>query len=306
MVIWLAVILILNALAAGIYLLWGLGRIKKEEEPKEFRTKYFLLAGVILFCPLVGLCFLGISWLFFRLFLQKQVDMADISFDRKKNKIYSVADVERDINMVPMQEALLIGDVGKRRKMLLDVLKRDVRNSLGAIAIALSNPDTETSHYAASVIMDALSEFRGNVQNMLAQLKKDPENTGLAALLLDYISRILSQKVLTGGEERAYTYTLSEVGDMLFQAAPYRMTGSQYRELIDALTQIQDYALGEKWARRAMEYRADQLDSYVACLKLYLSYRDREAFLRCLDRLKKSGVVVDNQTMELIRIFENP
>lgn len=306
MVIWLAVILILNTLAAGIYLLWGLGRIRKKKDPKAFRTRYFLLAGVIFFCPLVGLCFLGISGLLFRLFSRRQVDMADVSFDRKKNKIYSVADVERDINMVPMQEALLIGDVGRRRKMLLDVLKRDVRNSLGAIAIALSNPDTETSHYAASVIMDVLSEFRGNVQNMLTQLKKDPENTELAVLLLDYISRILSQKVLTGGEERAYTYTLSEVGDMLFQAAPYRMTGSQYRELIDALTQIRDYALGEKWARRAMEYRADQLDSYVACLKLYLTYRDRESFLRCLDRLKKSGVVVDNHTMELIRIFENP
>ena len=69
--------------------------------------------------------------------------------------------MDRDINITPMQEALVVSDVKRRRKMLLDVLKKDIRRSLGSIAIALNNPDSETSHYAASVIMDALSEFRG-------------------------------------------------------------------------------------------------------------------------------------------------
>lgn len=306
MVVWLAIILFLNALIAVSYLLWGLARCRKEEEPPAVRTKYFLLAGVILFCPLVGPCFLGLSYLIWLYLSKGQVDMDDISFNRKRNKIYTVSDVERDINLVPMQEALLVGDVGRRRKLLLDVLKRDVRNSLGAIAIALSNPDTETSHYAASVIMDVLSEFRGNVQNMLTKLKKDPGNFELASLLLDYISRILDQKVLSQVEQRAYTYTLSEVGEMMFRSAPQQMTGRQFRQLMNALTEIQDYPLGERWARRAMEYRADQLDSYVGCLKLYLTYRDRDSFFYCLNQLKKSGVVVDKETMELIRMFENP
>ena len=84
--------------------------------------------------------------------------MDDISFSRERVKTYTPADIERDINISPMQEVLVISDVRRRRKMLLDVLKKDIRHSLGSIAIALDNPDSETSHYAASVIMDVLSE----------------------------------------------------------------------------------------------------------------------------------------------------
>ena len=82
--------------------------------------------------------------------------------------------------------------------MLLDVLKKDIRKSLGAIAIALDNPDSETSHYAASVIMDVLSEFRGNVQNMHNKLREDPEDFDLASALLAYINEVLRQNILTG------------------------------------------------------------------------------------------------------------
>ena len=110
----------------------------------------------------------------------------------------------------------MVSDVSRRRKMLLDVMKRDVRRSLGAIAIALDNPDSETSHYAASVVMDALSEFRGNVQNMHVRFKQDPEDFELGSLLLEYINEVLNQNILTGDEKRSYTYLEDEIGDLLY------------------------------------------------------------------------------------------
>lgn len=300
----LLLILIINTAVALIYLIWGVIRRKDKEKDRGHFAKYALLSFVILICPFIGPLFLCVSQLLYLLFSRRDVDMADVSFSREKMENYTQADVDRDINIAPMQESLMVSDVKRRRKLLLDVLKKDIRRSLGSIAIALNNPDSETSHYAASVIMDVLSEFRGNVQNMFVKLKADPEDFDLGALLLDYIHEVVRQEVLTGEEKRSYVYMEDEIGDMMYRHAPERIEGWQYRRLMDDLVSAEDYPLAEKWSRRALKYRDYQLDTYLGCMKLYYTYGDRDQFLQCLRQLKSSGIVVDKTTMELIRMFD--
>nr|WP_106789877.1 hypothetical protein [Massilistercora timonensis] len=300
----LILILILNLIVAVLYLLRGLTRVRDRKQERGHRAKYFLLFFVMLVCPLVAPLFLALSHFLYIFFSKRNVDMDDISFSRERVKTYTPADIERDINISPMQEVLVISDVRRRRKMLLDVLKKDIRHSLGSIAIALDNPDSETSHYAASVIMDVLSEFRGNVQNMYAKFKDDPEDFELGSLLLSYIDEVLRQNILNGDEKRSYTYMEDEIADMLFRYHPDMMEGPQYRHLIEDLVEIGEFSVAEKWSRRALKYRDYQLDTYIGCMKYYFAYNDRDAFLRCMEQLKKSGIVVNRETMELIRLFQ--
>lgn len=300
----LVTILIINLIVALAYLIWGLVRPENREKDRGHRAKYFMSAFVMIVCPLIGPLFYGFSHFLYVLFSKRNVDMADVSFSRDKIKNYTPADLERDINIVPMQETLIVSDVRRRRKMLLDVLKKDIRRSLGAIAIALDNPDSETSHYAASVIMDVLSEFRGNVQNMHNKLQEDPDDFDLASILLAYINDVLRQNILTGDEKRSYTYIEDEIGDIMFRYHSEQIEGYQYRHLMEDLINIKEYSVAEKWSRRALRNRDYQLDTYIGCLKYYFAYNDRDAFMKCLDRLKASGIVINKETMELIRMFQ--
>lgn len=300
---WLLILLIINTLIALGYLLWGLLRPGAEKKSKKEKEKYVLLSVFIFLCPLTGVCFLSFSHLLYLTLSTKNVDMNEISFSRKRAKRFEEADVEREINIAPMQEVLIVSDVKRRRKMLLDVAKRDVRKSLGTIAIALENSDSETSHYAASLIMDALSEFRGTVQNMLVQLKKDPSDHDLSLLLFQYIYEVLRQGVFSSEENRSYTYTLEEVAATVFLYNKNALDGKHYRHIIEALVDAGDYPLADRWAQRALEYRGYQLDPYIGCLKLYYTYGDREAFFQCIRQLEESGIAVTKEMMELIRIF---
>lgn len=300
----LIIILIINLIIALVYLFWGLVRPGNKEKDRGHRAKYFMVAFVMIACPLVGPLFFGFSHFLYVLLSKRDVDMSDVSFDRAKMKNYTPANLERDINIVPMQQTLIVSDVRRRRKMLLDVLKKDIRKSLGAIAIALDNPDSETSHYAASVIMDVLSEFRGNVQNMHNKLREDPEDFDLASALLAYINEVLRQNILTGDEKRSYIYIEDEIGDAMFRYHSEQIEGYQYRHLIEDLVDIREFSVADKWARRALRNRDYQLDTYIGCLKYYFAYNDRDAFMKCLDQLKASGIVVNKETMELIRMFQ--
>ena len=90
----------------------------------------------------------------------------------------------------------------------------------------------------------------------------------------------------------------------MYRYYPQRVEGLQYRRLMEDLVDVGDYPIAEKWSRRALKHRDYQLDTYIGCLKLFFTYNDRKAFFRCLEQLKQSGVVVNREMMELIRMFQ--
>ena len=51
------------------------------------------------------------------------------------------------------------------------------------------------------------------------------------------------------------------------------------------------------------EQYPDELSAYTCRLKLYFARQDREVFFETLDALKKSNVIIDSETLELIRVF---
>ena len=54
--------------------------------------------------------------------------------------------------------------------------------------------------------------------------------------------------------------------------------------------------------RLAKQY-PDQLSSYTCKLKLYFTVKNRGAFFQTLGALKNSNIVIDSDTLEMIRTF---
>ena len=49
---------------------------------------------------------------------------------------------------------------------MMNVVRGDVEESLASIALALNSDDSETSHYAATVLRDVLNDFRAHTQEL--------------------------------------------------------------------------------------------------------------------------------------------
>ena len=63
--------------------------------------------------------------------------------------------------MAPLEESLAVSDKRNMRMLMLNVIRGDMQKSLESITMALNSEDSETSHYAASVLRDELNDFRG-------------------------------------------------------------------------------------------------------------------------------------------------
>lgn len=309
------IVCILNLLVAVIYLLYGtLIRAtihdKQEEEVetidkrKENRRTYLIRFAVMVLCPVVGPVFFLVSYLVYITIFRQSVDLEDVVFSKERVKTRLKADEERERDMVPLEEALAISDKKSVRKLMLNVIRGNVKESLETIMIALDSEDSETSHYAASVLRDELNEFRADVQKLYSEIKdEEKDETECEEMLIDYMDMVLGQKIFDQMEQNQFVDMMNEAGDSLYEKNPLRLTPERYEGICLKLLGLSKFEEVEKWCGRLETQYPDELAAYTCRLKLYFTQNARDQFFEVLEKLKFSKVVIDQETLELIRIF---
>lgn len=318
------VILAVNTVFAVVYLIWNLiviGAQKRkaaqqtrpddEENPDKTNenkneakrscwTKFF----VMLICPIVGPLFFICSYIWYKLFFSAPVNLEDVVFSKEKVKFNVRADEESERNMIPLEEAIEITDKQDLRRLMMSVVSGDIKKFLAAISLALDSEDSETSHYAASVLQDELNSFRVKVDKLYDKMQKNDENRLIyAETLIEYMIPFLSQKVFLTMEKLTYVNILDEACELLYKGEKSRMT-AEYMEF--AACQLLDiYATKrcEIWCDRSMKDFPQTLSSYTSKLKLLFKLERREEFFELLNELKQTSIVIDKETLEIIRIF---
>lgn len=283
-------------------------RKKRQQKDGNFdKKKTILIFLMMLFTPVVGEVFFFGSRLMQKVFFRQKGNLEGAAtFDKSKVESRNPANLERDMNLAPMEEALAVSDKTGLRNLMLSVVKGDVTRYLSSITKALNSKDSETAHYAASVLRDELNNFNAHVTEMKNRIDVADtlEKAALCDELLAYMHVFLSQNIFHGIEKENYVRTMEEIGEIYFQTAPAEMTAEQFGWLNSFLMDIGEIELCEKWGKRSFEYFPTSLPTYTNRLKYYFRTGRDEEFFQSLSDLKTSGITVDKETLEIIRMFE--
>ena len=292
------ILLIINLLIVIVYLVWNI--LRKEEKRKGFVIR----AIVMLCCPVVGPCFFLVSHVLFLLVFSDTVDLEDVIFSKERVKTYMHADEDRERNVVPLEEAIEITDKENLRNLMMNIVRGDIHQSLAKVAMALDGEDTETAHYAASVLQDTLNDFRNKVQKSGEIIAKDEQNQmDYACTLIEYLDSFLKQHVLTDLEQRTYVKIMDETCELIYQKEPLRLLNVHYESIAIRLMEIKEFEKSQKWCERAVYHHPNTLSTYTMQLKLYFTSNQKEKFFSVLEDLRSSSVVIDKETLEMIRVF---
>jgi len=307
------IVVIINTIIAVLYLLIGIlvmvpvRNRRKEGETERLhdnRRTYLLRFIVMILCPVVGPLFFFAVHLFYLTIFRFQVELDDVIFSKERVRTQLKADEERERNVVPLEEAIAVNDQKSLRVAMLNVLKGEIQNSLAAISLALETKDSESSHYAASILSHELSEFRMEVQKLYLGIREEKEDqTEYEDMMISYTDNVLRQNVFTELEQKRFVHMMAEAAESFYIKNPSGMSEQQYESICLRLLGINEFENSEKWCIRLANQYPDRLSTFTCKLKLYFIVRNREAFFQTLDALKKSDVVIDNETLELIRIF---
>lgn len=308
------VILAVNFLVALAYMLIGClvvvpNRTRRERQAgvevlHDQRSAYAMRFVVMLLCPVAGpLFFLGAYLLHLALFALR-VDLDDVAFSKARVKTYLKADEERGRNIVPLEEAVLVSGEKDLREVMMNTIRGDVGESLSAISMVLNVEDSESSHYAAAVLSDKLGEFRSQCQALFSHIEEEGlRETQYESRLIEYMDMVLKQHIFTQMEQSHYVRMLEQAADSFYGKDPSGISAHQYECVCLRLMESGELESAGKWCQRLWRQYPGELSAYTCRLKLYFSQKDQEAFFETLEDLRKSEVVLDSETLELVRIF---
>lgn len=295
------VILAINTCIAVGYAIFHLGRRTVD---KKQRGAYQAKTLIMLLCPVIGPLFFLCGELICRLFLWQDLDLEDVIFSKERARTMVRADAEREGNLVPIEEALAVSDKESLRTLVMNVVRGDVQNSLASIALALNSEDSETSHYAATVLRDALNDFRRQTQELYNAMRREEEDAGeYAELLIQYMNDMLTREVFHDAEQKEYVAMMEEAGAFLYEREPERLTAAAIEQICMLLLKEKEFVAMERWCGRSRELYPDELSTYTCYLKLYFTMGRKTEFFAEMEALRGSDVVIDRETLELIRTF---
>ena len=303
---WFIIFLIVNLIVSLLYLLFGM------IFNRTSRRKVAMRSLIMLYAPGIGPLLFFISYLFYRLLFYRKVDLSDVVFSKEKSKELVRINEEKERDFVPVEEAIEVADKGELRELVLNMAQGDYSESLSAINMALNAEDTETSHYAASILQDAINDFRMLVRKENARINDidEEDESKREQLIFDikklfiYMNKVLEQRILSKLEQNGYTDILDKLLEKYYRLAGASITSEMYEAMALRLIETEKYDRARSWCERALWRYPNTLASYTTLIKLYFSCGDRENFFKTMQELKESNIVIDRETLELIRAFQ--
>ena len=298
------IVVIINCLIAAVYLLWYL--VFKRDQ--DNRKQYIMHTVIMVLCPVIGPLFFLCGFLKYHFLVFGDRDLSDVEFSKSRHNPRLKADEERERDIVPVEEAILISDKEKKRTNMLNVLLGETDEALSSIAMALNSDDSEVAHYAASFLQSKLDLFRENVRRamQIIQEKESREESCTEDILalIRYMEQLLKQKVLTQLEQTDYVGQMEGLCQKVYDMAKDQIDPICYSGICRLLIDLKAYDRAEVWGERFAAQYPDQLQAYKLRMRMYFEMEEKDKFFETLDQLKSSNVVIDNQTLKLIRMVQ--
>lgn len=289
----------LLAFQCGVALLYGLAAKKKKQPlPLEKIAITALIPMMGLFMPYLGL-----------IFKNKEVEVLSDTFDREEYRFrhdiryLKKAEIEKEINTVPVEEALILNDSVTKRRLIMDTAKENAYDYITFLKLAIRDQDMETSHYAASLVM----EIKRNLQNLIQSLSvahgHDPDNLIVLEEYIQVVSKYYRSQLLDEKNQERYAYLYSQ----LLDAYLTKTTPSEHwlEEKIDV-----DFHLGhlkeiETWINVYYQSYPDSERPYLLLLKHYYHNGDQAKFDITLKALKGSHIKLSREGLSIVRYWSD-
>lgn len=292
------ILLILNLIVALVYLLVHL---RKQDRKKGIVNFITFLAF-----PIVGFVYMGIAELANVIILQKrqkELRYDELSFSKERMKLMQDPDVDKSLNYVALEEALLMSNKLDRRQSLMEVLKQDdYGDMISNIKDAVTDDDKEVSHYAATFVSETSARFKARESELRKQVEKNSSNENLITYI-EYVRDMIDSGIFSGMEQKRYIYMLDHSAWALYERDPELLLDSMVTSLVVYFRNLGDQEKTESWMDVVRVRSLESLECFKAFAAHCYAVQDKEGFFSLLESVKHSRIALDSEALEWIRYF---
>lgn len=215
--------------------------------------------------------------------------------------VFTKPEAEKEMNVVPLEEALLVNDLSTRRRVIIDLLKQDSIGYLEVLRMAVSNEDTETSHYAVSAIMEVKRKLTLMLQEFAVQYEENKDDPHLLRSYADVLKSYMRSGFLDERTMVKHNHLYSTLLDRLLEIAPE--STDAYIEKINADLDLGNYMDAERTALIYREKYPRSEDAYLCLLKIYYTLRAVDKLMRTIEELKSTPIRLSSRALTAIKFW---
>lgn len=275
-------------------------KISKSKSREEMALKMI----IVLAMPFIGFLFLLITGFFenqtrARGYLESEPSHYDAH--KKRVILPDTLNYEKEINTVPVEEALIINDSSVKRVLIIDLLKEDAEKYIGILKKALTDEDTETSHYAATAIAQIRQQFNTAIQDLNEKYCEDNTNIDNLIEFSDVLKKYLDSGLLDSKSYQKKLVLFSEVLEKLIEK--YTPEEKYFIYKINCELDLGNSKAASIYCKKYKEVYKGSENVYLAYLKLFYSTYSYKSITDLIQKLKKSPDKISGDLLKSVRFW---
>jgi len=289
---WFVFLLIIYGLSILVYIIHSLAR----------KTKLVLLPVFVLM-PLLGpllMALVGIGGALGK----KDIDaFTDDEPEREKFDYLTQINDEKEINIVPMKEAMALNKTSTQRDIVFELAKGNPTEYIKNLKHALLSEDSEVAHYAASSISKFKRELDMQLVDLEAVFQDEPHLSKNRTALIKALDDAIKAKLATGEELIAMRSRIIEV--LMMELRLGEAVGKEYYIMIcEYLLEVEDYESYESWVSE-FKTRFPEADDPLR-LDLQYAYRtkNKALFEAVLDEAQNAKYAITKETLNMLHFWK--
>lgn len=220
----------------------------------------------------------------------------------RRDAIHTKVDIQKELDVIPIEEALLVNDHVTRRRVMIDVLKEDAGQYMKVLRTAVQNEDTETSHYAVSAIMEVKRKLALALQRCSSDYERNPDSLQVAQRYRDVLKQYMDSGYLDDRTLRSYEEVYLGLLDQII------MTGTvginrDFEEKMMCEMKRASYKEAEQTGISYLTKFPDREEPYLRLIELYYTTKAPNSMHRMIQALKESDTVLTNHGLTLVRYW---
>lgn len=212
-------------------------------------------------------------------------------------------DVQRELGIVPVEDAMAVSGTAEKRALLLNQLKKDVGENYKALLAAENDEDSESAHYVAAAKMEA---YRVQQQRWMESYKAyqrepaDPANFHAACTAL---RNLIDGRILSPREQEIYKKTYCGLIESQEEQDAKMLSGEDYEVYLVYLVESEQTQKAERiWNEEREKVKSERC--YMKMIEMYYQQRDKEKFRQCMKELRADKQVrLSAQGLEVLRYW---
>ncbi len=270
---------------------------------KAVRKEGVGIVVFFLFLPLLGFVLYFFPRMLSRLFGEEKYDRDSLVGRNNIKKMVEHPNIEEELNVVPVEDAMAINENREKRELLLRQLKKDINENYKALLAVETDEDSESVHYVAATKMEVYRLLHQQWMESSRAYEEDKDDDDKFREACGALRKMLESRVLSGREQEMYRKkycSLMETQVLIDESVP---TDLDYENWLACLIELGRFQAAEQlWDQRRERLQSE--NSYMKMTELFYRRKEKNKFRDCIAELQRNRKVrLSAQGLERLRYW---